>query len=85
MTKLTDPYVGTFTALLPTGPGPAPERPADEAPRKKREPRTRFTCLLPLPKEGDEIPVFGKGRGRRRKAAEPPAPEQPVEAAPARG
>ena len=73
-----DRLVGRFSAILPAAPGPAPERPAEEAPRKKREPQTRFTCLLPLPKEGDVIPVFGKGTGRRRKAAEPPALAEPA-------
>lgn len=66
-----DRLVGRFSAILPAAPGPAPEQPAAEAPRKKREPQTRFTCLLPLPPEGVPIPVFGKGTGRRRKAAEP--------------
>ncbi len=89
-----DRLVGRFTAILPAAPGPAPERPVEEAPRKKREPQTRFTCLLPLPKEGDVIPVFGKGTGRRRKAAEPLAPAdlpdpgrpaEPPRAAAARG
>ena len=90
MTKLDDGYHGRFSAILPAGPEPAPERPAEKAARKAREPRTRFTCLLPpLPPEGVE--VLGNGTGRRRKAAEPTAvaephaPEQPVEAAAARG
>ncbi|UHC14451.1 hypothetical protein LRS73_18050 [Methylobacterium currus] len=50
-----------------------PERTAEEAPSKKREPRTRFTCLLPLPDADTVFPVLGKGGGRRCKAAKPAA------------
>lgn len=72
MTDLEDSYHGRFSAILPAAPASADDRPAEEAPRKKREPQTRFSCLLPpLPPEGVEI--LGNGRGRRRKAAEPPA------------
>ncbi len=42
MTKLTDPYVGTFTASLPTEPPPVPERHGGEVRRKAvRKPRKR--------------------------------------------
>ena len=76
MIEPDDAYFGRFTALLPTGPLPPLEQPAEEVPGKAREPRTRFSCLLPsLPPEGVE--VLGNGRGRRRKAAEPPDPPAP--------
>ena len=58
---------------------------------KQPRTRTRFSCILPQAPEGTVFPVYGKGTGRRRKAAEPTvpaephAPEQAVEATAARG